>query len=142
MVEWSNISSGKEEKQPAIKASEVKQGEVLIGFIQSSKEYDSSYGTPLIYHLFVKAEIDKKGQVSHNEEVFSLRGTTQLNARLGDLKAGTLVRLECMGKQKSKKEGGKPYNLFKIDIAKSPSFVMPPKAPSTAEEEEDELETW
>lgn len=137
------VSTKKEiEKKPAKKASEMKNGEVFLGFLQKTAEFASDYGQPLKYHLFILATPAGIAK----DEVVSLRGTKIINEELANIERGTLVRIECKGKQKPKSATGKPYNLFEIQtapsVAKVIKDVVEEKKQTTEEETEVDLMDW
>lgn len=113
------------DKVPAKKVADWKPGEELVGFWIEDREFDSKmYGTKLVYHYLVKAEIDKKGNILTNDEIVCLRSGAGLANQLKGLKKGQLVKLVYQGKQKNQKTG-MFFHKFTSEVADN---IYEPKA--------------
>lgn len=91
------------EKKPAKTVKDWEDGETLLGFWQTDKEYPGDFG-PIKYHVLVKAALEKD-EVVATDEVVVLRSGAGLANQFKDLEQGQLVEIIYDGKTKNEKSG-------------------------------------
>lgn len=104
------------EKVPAKRVADWKAGEELIAFWIEDKTYPGTNYGPCTYHYLIKAEIDKKGNITTNDEMVCLRSGAGLANQLKGLKKGQLVKLVYEGKQRNQKTG-MSFHKFTSQVA-------------------------
>jgi len=117
--QFTGFKSKQQEKSttPAKTVKDWQPGEKLVGFWQQDREFEGQHGK-LIYHYLIKAQIDRKGNITTNDEMISLRSGAGLANQLRDLKPGQLIELTYEGRVKNTKSG-QMFHKFSSQVAEN-----------------------
>lgn len=113
---FENVRKNDGEKLPSKKASEMKDGEELIGYAVRVDEFEGKYGPS-------RSLILRDKDTNEDTRIYAC-GDLDYDLKDGRVKVGYLTKIKCKGKDQRKAKNGANYTITAFETAQDPEDVI------------------